>query len=165
MSTPRPPRETSLPPAASARQQPADVPIYQDNWDPSNPVEYERLRRAELVPQLQRFYDDDKENYPDGSDHTDEGSEDSGNDDGSEEADYLDRDLDENGEGADIDPDEEEGGEGDDDEEAQEDELPFNAAAVGLKEISNLASFTVSSYKPGCGVRELRDDDINLFWQ
>lgn len=51
------------------------------------------------------------------------------------------------------------------DEQGQEDEPPFDPASVGLKEISNLASFTVSSYKPGCGVKELRDDDIHLFWQ
>ena len=51
-------------------------------------------------------------------------------------------------------------------EEAQEGEdPPFDASAIGLKEISNLASFTVSSYKPGCGVKELRDDDVNQFWQ
>ncbi|KAI0484342.1 anaphase-promoting complex, subunit 10-domain-containing protein [Xylariaceae sp. FL0804] len=52
------------------------------------------------------------------------------------------------------------------DVEAQEEEEPaFDPAALGLKEISNLASFTVSSYKPGCGVKELRDDDPNQFWQ
>ncbi|KAI1734930.1 anaphase-promoting complex, subunit 10-domain-containing protein [Xylaria scruposa] len=50
-------------------------------------------------------------------------------------------------------------------EEEQEEEQPFDASAVGLKEISNLASFTVSSYKPGCGVKELRDDDANQYWQ
>jgi anaphase-promoting complex subunit 10 len=55
--------------------------------------------------------------------------------------------------------------EDDEDEEHGEDEQPFDASAVGLKEISNLASFTVSSYKPGCGVKELRDDDMNQFWQ
>ncbi|KAI1139927.1 APC10-domain-containing protein [Hypoxylon sp. FL0543] len=54
---------------------------------------------------------------------------------------------------------------GEDDEEGHEEEAPFDASAVGLKEISNLASFTVSSYKPGCGVKELRDDDVNQFWQ
>lgn len=60
--------------------------------------------------------------------------------------------------------DDEEGAENED--EANEgEELPFDASAVGLKEISNLASFTVSSYKPGCGVKELRDDDVNQFWQ
>ncbi|KAI0843589.1 APC10-domain-containing protein [Hypoxylon sp. FL0890] len=53
---------------------------------------------------------------------------------------------------------------GDEDEEEHE-EAPFDASAVGLKEISNLASFTVSSYKPGCGVKELKDDDVNQFWQ
>lgn len=42
---------------------------------------------------------------------------------------------------------------------------PFDPAALGLKEIGNLASWTVSSSKPGCGVVALRDDDTNLFWQ
>ncbi|KAM3067341.1 hypothetical protein ACMFMG_005299 [Clarireedia jacksonii] len=44
-------------------------------------------------------------------------------------------------------------------------EPPFDAATLGLKEIGNLASWTVSSSKPGCGVPALRDDDTNLFWQ
>jgi len=52
-----------------------------------------------------------------------------------------------------------------DEEEEEEDEPIFDASAIGLKEISNLASFTVSSYKPGCGVKELRDDDVNQYWQ
>ncbi|KAH8667937.1 anaphase-promoting complex, subunit 10-domain-containing protein [Tricladium varicosporioides] len=42
---------------------------------------------------------------------------------------------------------------------------PFDSAALGLKEIGNLASWTVSTSKPGCGVEALRDDDTNLFWQ
>lgn len=41
----------------------------------------------------------------------------------------------------------------------------FDPAALGLKEIGNLASWTVSSCKPGCGVDALRDDDTSLFWQ
>ena len=41
----------------------------------------------------------------------------------------------------------------------------FDAEALGLKEIGNLASWTVSSCKPGCGVDALRDDDTSLFWQ
>lgn len=44
-------------------------------------------------------------------------------------------------------------------------DAPFDPAAQGLKEIGNLASWTVSSCKPGCGVEALRDDDTNLFWQ
>jgi anaphase-promoting complex subunit 10 len=40
---------------------------------------------------------------------------------------------------------------------------PFQTA--GLREIGNLASWTVSTSKPGCGVQALRDDDTNLFWQ
>ncbi|KAK8129813.1 anaphase-promoting complex subunit 10 [Apiospora kogelbergensis] len=141
--------------------------------DPSAelPPRWEQNSQANLVPRLQHFDDNEQENilnFSGNPDDADDESEDSGNEDGSEEADDLDRDLDENGQGADADAGENdvEGEEGEeDDEDAQDDELPFNAAAVGLKEISNLASFTVSSYKPGCGVRELRDDDINLFWQ
>ncbi|RYP26700.1 hypothetical protein DL767_007930 [Monosporascus sp. MG133] len=66
---------------------------------------------------------------------------------------------------ADVDAaDGDEGAENEDDAHEGE-ETPFDASAIGLKEISNLASFTVSSYKPGCGVKELRDDDVNQFWQ
>ncbi len=36
---------------------------------------------------------------------------------------------------------------------------------TGLREIGNLASWTVSTFKPGCGVQALRDDDTNQFWQ
>ena len=42
---------------------------------------------------------------------------------------------------------------------------PFDPSSLGLKEIGNLASWTVSSYKPGFGVQELRDDDPQMFWQ
>ncbi|KAI9904617.1 hypothetical protein N3K66_001146 [Trichothecium roseum] len=38
-------------------------------------------------------------------------------------------------------------------------------ATMGLKEISNLAKFTVSSHKPGNGVEELRVDDLHQYWQ
>jgi hypothetical protein len=44
-------------------------------------------------------------------------------------------------------------------------DTPFDPSALGLKEIGNLASWTVSSCKPGCGVEALRDDDTGLFWQ
>jgi len=44
-------------------------------------------------------------------------------------------------------------------------DVPFDPAVLGLKEIGNLASWTVSSCKPGCGVDALRDDDTSLFWQ
>ncbi|KAI1381170.1 anaphase-promoting complex, subunit 10-domain-containing protein [Hypoxylon crocopeplum] len=57
-------------------------------------------------------------------------------------------------------------GEGNEEEEdAQGEDPQFDAALAGLKEISNLASFTVSTYKPGCGVKELLDNDVNQFWQ
>jgi anaphase-promoting complex subunit 10 len=35
----------------------------------------------------------------------------------------------------------------------------------GLKEIGNLASWTVSTAKPGCGVEQLRDEDTDMYWQ
>lgn len=79
---------------------------------------------------------------------------------GDNDQDDIDDDDEQNGEENDEEEDED-----DDDDEGHEDEVPFDASAVGLKEISNLASFTVSSYKPGCGVKELRDDDVNQFWQ
>ena len=44
-------------------------------------------------------------------------------------------------------------------------DVPFDPSALGLKEIGNLASWTVSSCKPGCGVEALRDEDTGLFWQ
>ncbi|KAK5166621.1 uncharacterized protein LTR77_008164 [Saxophila tyrrhenica] len=49
-------------------------------------------------------------------------------------------------------------------EEEQEIELePF--PPPGLKEISSLASWTVSTAKPGNGVAALRSPDTSLFWQ
>jgi len=44
-------------------------------------------------------------------------------------------------------------------------EAPFDPAAIGLKEINNLAHFGVSSHKPGNGVEELLSDDVSKFWQ
>lgn len=44
-------------------------------------------------------------------------------------------------------------------------DAPFDPAEMGLKEIGNLASWTVSSCKPGCGVEALKDEDTALFWQ
>ncbi|KAH8175402.1 anaphase-promoting complex, subunit 10 (APC10) domain-containing protein [Sarocladium implicatum] len=50
--------------------------------------------------------------------------------------------------------------EGDEDAEDYEDGPQLgDPAAAGLKEISNLGKFTVSSHKPGNGVEELRNDD------
>lgn len=44
-------------------------------------------------------------------------------------------------------------------------EMLVDPAALGLKEISNLGRFTVSSHKQGNSVDELRNDDLNLYWQ
>jgi anaphase-promoting complex subunit 10 len=59
--------------------------------------------------------------------------------------------------------DEEEEHEGE--QEAEEMVPLIDPAAMGLKEISNLGRFTVSSHKQGNGVEELRSDDLNLYWQ
>jgi len=42
---------------------------------------------------------------------------------------------------------------------------PSNLPPSGLKEISSLASWTVSSSKAGCGVAALRSPDNTQFWQ
>ncbi|KAI9842673.1 MAG: anaphase promoting complex subunit doc1 [Sclerophora amabilis] len=64
---------------------------------------------------------------------------------------------------------EEEGDEGD-----EGDEMEADAASVekhppvdvsAFKEIGNLASWTVSTAKPGCGIEALRSEDTDLFWQ
>ncbi|KAI9863348.1 MAG: anaphase promoting complex subunit doc1 [Trichoglossum hirsutum] len=52
-----------------------------------------------------------------------------------------------------------------DEEDNAETEKAEEFSTVGLKEIGNLASWTVSTAKPGCGVEALRDEDVNLFWQ
>lgn len=56
-----------------------------------------------------------------------------------------------------------------DDEEAITDEqvpiMFFDPAAMGLKEINNLAHFGVSSHKPGNGVDELLSEDLDKYWQ
>lgn len=56
--------------------------------------------------------------------------------------------------------------EGEEDAEDHEDGPQLgDPTAAGLKEISNLGKFTVSSHKPGNGVDELRSDDTKAYWQ
>jgi anaphase-promoting complex subunit 10 len=61
----------------------------------------------------------------------------------------------------------EEGEEEEEDEEDEQEEMValVDPATIGLKEISNLGRFTVSSHKPGNGVEELRSDDLKQYWQ
>lgn len=62
--------------------------------------------------------------------------------------------------------DDEEAEENEMEQDAEEEALPLiDPATMGLKEISNLGRFTVSSQKQGNGVDELRNDDLNLYWQ
>jgi anaphase-promoting complex subunit 10 len=50
--------------------------------------------------------------------------------------------------------------------EHEDDQMPhFDPHPPGLKEISNLGKFTVSTHKPDNGVEELRSDDLTKFWQ
>ncbi|KAK2023526.1 anaphase-promoting complex subunit 10 [Colletotrichum zoysiae] len=44
-------------------------------------------------------------------------------------------------------------------------EPEFDPLAAGLKEISNLGKFTVSSHKQGNGVEQLRNDSLKTYWQ
>ncbi|USP74791.1 Anaphase-promoting complex subunit 10 [Curvularia clavata] len=72
--------------------------------------------------------------------------------------------------------DEEEEGEEEDDGNVEEDEEGLVSPSQGtlpnhdppppyLREISTLASWTVSSSKPGCSIPQLRHANTNLFWQ
>jgi anaphase-promoting complex subunit 10 len=60
-------------------------------------------------------------------------------------------------------------GEGDQDQDMQAEEeaqaVHFDPAALGLKEINNLAHFGVSSHKPGNGVEEMLSEDLERYWQ
>lgn len=71
--------------------------------------------------------------------------------------------------GDDVDLDYEDGDDiGDEDEHDDMDMIPsapFNPIAMGLKEIGGLAHFRVSSFKPGNGVDELKNDDTERYWQ
>ncbi|UKZ77307.1 hypothetical protein TrVFT333_005027 [Trichoderma virens FT-333] len=54
----------------------------------------------------------------------------------------------------------------DDQVEGEQEPLAMMDPVVfGLKEISNLGKFTVSSHKPGNGVEQLRSDDLTSYWQ
>ncbi|WYZ37189.1 hypothetical protein EsH8_II_000695 [Colletotrichum jinshuiense] len=47
----------------------------------------------------------------------------------------------------------------------QHEEAEFDPLTAGLKEISNLGKFTVSSHKQGNGVEQLRHDSLKTYWQ
>ncbi|KKO98060.1 anaphase-promoting complex subunit 10 [Trichoderma harzianum] len=54
------------------------------------------------------------------------------------------------------------------DEQVEGEQEPLammDPVVFGLKEISNLGKFTVSSHKPGNGVEQLRSDDLTSYWQ
>lgn len=54
---------------------------------------------------------------------------------------------------------------GDDEEEGEDGAMLFDPVQLGLKEINNLAHFSVSSHKPGSGVEALLHDDLGRYWQ
>ncbi|KAL7934839.1 anaphase-promoting complex, subunit 10 domain-containing protein [Trichoderma chlorosporum] len=49
--------------------------------------------------------------------------------------------------------------------EGEQEPMMMDPVVFGLKEISNLGKFTVSSHKPGNGVEQLRSDDLTSYWQ
>ena len=53
----------------------------------------------------------------------------------------------------------------DEDEELEDEGLALDPHPPGLKEISNLGKFTVSTHKQDNGVEELRSDDLTKLWQ
>ena len=55
--------------------------------------------------------------------------------------------------------------EGEEEEELEDEGIMLDPHPPGLKEISNLGKFTVSTHKQDNGVEELRSDDLNKFWQ
>ncbi|KAI1634174.1 anaphase-promoting complex, subunit 10-domain-containing protein [Biscogniauxia mediterranea] len=146
-----PPPEQLLPLGSNPNE---DIPILEDRLSPTSEflADIDRAAAARESAMLNGDIDPDEESLEE------EEEEDGDEHEGGEPVD------DEDGEGAEEEDDGHEEEE-EEDEEDEEEEAPFDASAIGLKEISNLASFTVSSYKPGCGVKELRDDDVNQFWQ
>lgn len=82
-----------------------------------------------------------------------------GDDDDEDDDDELHGPVGEDGEEVDV-----EGVEEDDDEDDGA-VISFDPMLLGLKEINNLAHFSVSSHKPGNGVEELLHDDLNKYWQ
>lgn len=84
-------------------------------------------------------------------------------------ADFTHEDGDEDEDmGDEVDLDYEDGDDIEDEDDHDLDVLPsapFNPIVMGLKEIGGLAHFRVSSYKPGNGVDELKNDDTDRYWQ
>ncbi|KAH9907780.1 APC10-domain-containing protein [Xylariomycetidae sp. FL2044] len=140
----------------------AEVPLANENRQENTQQNPEENRQG-----TPHSADEDQSDWEDPDDDSDEDDEDAG--EGAQRpalqrAQQGPQDEDEDTEEGDQDEDENE--EANDEEEGEAQEGPtFDPPAAGLKEISNLASFTVSSYKPGCGVKELRDDDVHQFWQ
>ncbi|CAK7214413.1 hypothetical protein SBRCBS47491_002134 [Sporothrix bragantina] len=66
---------------------------------------------------------------------------------------------------ADIEADVDVDGEIDVDDDEEDAAISFDPMLLGLKEINNLAHFSVSSHKPGNGVEELLHDDLAKYWQ
>ncbi|KAI9889974.1 MAG: anaphase promoting complex subunit doc1 [Vezdaea aestivalis] len=89
----------------------------------------------------------------------DEGDSDSSEGEGGEEA----------GSGEEGDEEDDEQDEDEEEEEEEEEDIgtdtPQPLPVAHLREIGNLASWTVSTHKPGCGIAALRSGDTTQFWQ
>ncbi|CAK7225760.1 hypothetical protein SCUCBS95973_005972 [Sporothrix curviconia] len=105
-----------------------------------------------------RYADDDDDDDDEEEEGADDGGRDGDEDDemhGPEDDDDIDVDVNDDGEEVEVEEEEEE-------EDAA---ISFDPMLLGLKEINNLAHFSVSSHKPGNGVEELLHDDLAKYWQ
>ncbi|KAL4909883.1 galactose-binding domain-like protein [Aspergillus multicolor] len=114
--------------------------------------------------------DDDEEEYDedspfdedvDGGDLNGEGAEGRADLEG-DEADLSEEEM---GDVIEGDMEDDEGPEGDEDELMQDRDKSPTPLPNDLREISSLASWTVSTHKPGCGVAALRNPDHTQYWQ
>ncbi|KAK6497501.1 anaphase promoting complex subunit doc1 [Arthrobotrys musiformis] len=110
--------------------------------------EEEEDSEDQLVPLDHDETDDEEEQSEEGIEEGEEEEEEEEEVEGEEEEEEEEEDIEEEDiDGADISHDQ------------------ATPSLAGLKEIGHLASWTVSTSKPGCGVAELRSEDTNLFWQ
>ncbi|KAI1851785.1 hypothetical protein JX265_011020 [Neoarthrinium moseri] len=158
-------RVTTPPPTRSDSQDHDSVEVFEEEGGVNTQAMRQHFVRSFPHNNVENAEDDEFSLVDSDEEDVADSPEVTNDDDDDEDGDDINEGGDENGNGDDADATGEEDVDEADEGEEHEEEPMFDPASVGLKEISNLASFTVSSYKPGCGVKELRDDDVNQFWQ
>ena len=128
--------------------------------------ERERERRRELVNSQDNDEDEDDMAESDEGEEGDDEMRGPDDEDDEDDDDAVDNDGGTNNVNVDndIDVDDEVDGE-DGEDDADDAAISFDPMLLGLKEINNLAHFSVSSHKPGNGVEELLNDDLGKYWQ